>query len=186
MLRAGTKGPTRTNQRTFDQVAINIQGSKYASDATPSMRTRLYFGLPSNCRRVDEQRRRCRWLKFMSDGTTPIPTARMAIPSLPAGRFWRSRDTPRRILLAKLLVSSRWPNTLAFIQVSRDWIRFCPLRFSFSPVPCPFCLTHRATLLAQVLAQFVVYLPWKEERETICSDFARQLKVVTQGGCKRG
>lgn len=143
MLRAGTKGPTRTNQRTFDQVAINIQGSKYASDATPSMRTRLYFGLPSNCRRVDEQRRRCRWLKFMSDGTTPIPTARMAIPSLPAGRFWRSRDTPRRILLAKLLVSSRWPNTLAFIQVSRDWIRFCPLRFSFSPVPCPFCLTHR-------------------------------------------
>lgn len=78
---AGTdKRGTRTNQRTF-----RSGSNKYPRGEVCQRRLqrRLCFHLPPPFQR----RRRRRWLKFMPDGTTPIPPARVAIPT-PVAKFW--------------------------------------------------------------------------------------------------
>lgn len=90
---------------------LRSAGNKYIRTRGRSMRERrlqwerpiAYFGLPSS------KRRRRRWLKFMSDGTAPIPAASNADTVVAR---WRISAFPRytlEILPAKLLVSTLPP-----------------------------------------------------------------------------
>ena len=113
--------------------------------ATPSMRTRIVFRSLSlrNLASTSSVVGAVDWnlcpmgprqFQRLSHGNSP---------SLPVGRFSRFRDTPRRIP-ASLNFSFRLDVralSLPFTQVFRNWIRFCPLRFSYpsSPFRPSFC-----------------------------------------------
>lgn len=117
---AGTdKRGTRTNQRTF-----RSGSNKYPRGEVCQRRLqrRLCFDLPPPFQR--RRRRRRRWLKFMPDGTTPIPPARVAIPTPPQILVGVSRAIHPWESSVELLVPSMTTTT---IQMFPDSIRF---RFS--------------------------------------------------------